>query len=182
MTQTQSVANLTIYPSVSNLTFYPSVANLTIYPSVAIFTIYPSVANLTIYPSVANLTIYPSVANLTIYPSVANLTIYPRVVIKPSLETNKMCCNTLTSILFIVIILLYLTKIPPILNHGLSYFQKPFTHESLLIDRKELKLTMKEKRLAKQSYVMEKRLNVSYSRPSYAAYYPRSGQYQGAIR
>lgn len=63
------------------------------------------------------------------------------------------------------------------------YLQKPFTHESLLIDRKELKLTMKEKRLAKQSYVMEKRLNVSYSRPSYAAYYPRGvTPYQGTIR
>ena len=63
-------------------------------------------------------------------------------------------------------------------------FQKPFTHESLLIDRKELKLTMKEKRLAKQSYVMEKRLNVSYSRPSYSQFYPKNAQapYQGMIR
>lgn len=51
--------------------------------------------------------------------------------------------------------------------------QKPFEHESLLIDKKELRLTKKEKRLAQQSYVMEKRLNVSYSRPSYAAFYPK---------
>nr|XP_022335587.1 helicase ARIP4-like [Crassostrea virginica] len=50
---------------------------------------------------------------------------------------------------------------------------KPFEHESLLIDKKELRLTKKEKRLAQQSYVMEKRLNVSYSRPSYAAFYPK---------
>uniref|UniRef100_A0A8W8LL33 Uncharacterized protein n=1 Tax=Magallana gigas TaxID=29159 RepID=A0A8W8LL33_MAGGI len=49
---------------------------------------------------------------------------------------------------------------------------KPFEHESLLIDKKELRLTKKEKRLAQQSYVMEKRLNVSYSRPLYAAFYP----------
>ncbi|KAH3820380.1 helicase ARIP4-like isoform X2 [Dreissena polymorpha] len=71
-----------------------------------------------------------------------------------------------------------------LLNEGHWLTAKPFTHESLLIDRKELKLTMKEKRLAKQSYVMEKRLNVSYSRPSYSAYYPRggAGMYPGTIR
>lgn len=51
--------------------------------------------------------------------------------------------------------------------------QLPFTHESLLIDKKELRLSKQEKRLAKQSYAMEKKLNVSYSRPSYAAYYPK---------
>uniref|UniRef100_A0A8W8LLK2 Helicase C-terminal domain-containing protein n=1 Tax=Magallana gigas TaxID=29159 RepID=A0A8W8LLK2_MAGGI len=50
---------------------------------------------------------------------------------------------------------------------------KPFEHESLLIDKKELRLTKKEKRLSQQSYVMEKRLNISYSRPSYAAFYPK---------
>ncbi|WAR25686.1 ARIP4-like protein [Mya arenaria] len=43
-------------------------------------------------------------------------------------------------------------------NQGHWLTSKPFTHESLLIDRKELKLTMKEKRLAKQSYVMEKQI------------------------
>ncbi|KAK3101412.1 hypothetical protein FSP39_003363 [Pinctada imbricata] len=51
--------------------------------------------------------------------------------------------------------------------------KKPFEHESLLIDKKELRLTKKEKAIAKQSYVMEKRLNVSYTRPSYAAFYPK---------
>ena len=54
--------------------------------------------------------------------------------------------------------------------------QKPFEHESLLIDKKELQLTKKEKQLAKQSYVMEKRLNVSYTRPSYAAFYPKGAE------
>ncbi|XP_076091069.1 helicase ARIP4-like isoform X2 [Mytilus galloprovincialis] len=53
--------------------------------------------------------------------------------------------------------------------------KKPFTHESLLIDKKELRLSKKEKRLAKQSYVMEKKLNLTYSRPSYAAFYPKAG-------
>lgn len=57
--------------------------------------------------------------------------------------------------------------------HYMNKLQKPFEHESLLIDKKELRLTKKEKRLAQQSYVMEKRLNVSYSRPSYAAFYPK---------
>ncbi|KAL3852710.1 hypothetical protein ACJMK2_016328 [Sinanodonta woodiana] len=69
-------------------------------------------------------------------------------------------------------------------EHGHWLAQAPFTHESLLIDRKELRLTQKEKRLAKQSYVMEKRLNISYSRPSYAAYYPQNNlqmQYRGKI-
>ncbi|KAK3585833.1 hypothetical protein CHS0354_038358 [Potamilus streckersoni] len=69
-------------------------------------------------------------------------------------------------------------------EHGYWLAQAPFTHESLLIDRKELRLTQKEKRLAKQSYVMEKRLNISYSRPSYAAYYPQNSlqmQYRGKI-
>lgn len=52
--------------------------------------------------------------------------------------------------------------------------KNPFTHESLLIDRKDQKLTKSEKRLAKQGYEMEKKMNVSYSRPSYAAFYPKA--------
>ncbi|XP_062608287.1 helicase ARIP4-like isoform X3 [Saccostrea cucullata] len=60
-----------------------------------------------------------------------------------------------------------------LLTEGHWLTRKPFEHESLLIDKKELRLTKKEKRLAQQSYVMEKRLNVSYSRPSYAAFYPK---------
>ncbi|XP_075893334.1 helicase ARIP4 [Nelusetta ayraudi] len=52
----------------------------------------------------------------------------------------------------------------------------PFHHESLLVDRKESKLTKAEKRAAKKSYEDEKRASVPYSRPSYAPYYPTSGQ------
>ncbi|KAF7233116.1 hypothetical protein EG68_06794 [Paragonimus skrjabini miyazakii] len=40
----------------------------------------------------------------------------------------------------------------------------PFTHESLLIDRKDYRLTRVEKRLAKQRYEEEKRLSLSYQR------------------
>ncbi|KAM4587679.1 helicase ARIP4 [Odontesthes bonariensis] len=50
----------------------------------------------------------------------------------------------------------------------------PFHHESLLVDRKESKLTKAEKKAAKKSYEDEKRASVPYSRPSYAPYYPTS--------
>ncbi|CAB1315405.1 unnamed protein product [Coregonus sp. 'balchen'] len=53
---------------------------------------------------------------------------------------------------------------------------EPFHHESLLVDRKESKLTKAEKRAAKKSYEDEKRASVPYSRPSYAHYYPTSDQ------
>ncbi|XP_054641117.1 helicase ARIP4 isoform X2 [Dunckerocampus dactyliophorus] len=52
--------------------------------------------------------------------------------------------------------------------------KQPFHHESLLVDRKETKLTKAEKRAAKKSYEDEKRASVPYSRPSYAPYYPSS--------
>ncbi|XP_057701433.1 helicase ARIP4 isoform X1 [Corythoichthys intestinalis] len=52
--------------------------------------------------------------------------------------------------------------------------KQPFEHESLLVDRKESKLTKAEKRAAKKSYEDEKRASVPYSRPSYAPYYPAS--------
>ncbi|XP_018541314.1 LOW QUALITY PROTEIN: helicase ARIP4 [Lates calcarifer] len=54
--------------------------------------------------------------------------------------------------------------------------KQPFQHESLLVDRKESKLTKAEKRAAKKSYEDEKRASVPYSRPSYAPYYPTSDQ------
>ncbi|XP_031705575.1 helicase ARIP4 [Anarrhichthys ocellatus] len=54
--------------------------------------------------------------------------------------------------------------------------KQPFHHESLLVDRKESKLTKAEKRAAKKSYEEEKRASVPYSRPSYAPYYPTSDQ------
>ncbi|XP_069792880.1 helicase ARIP4 isoform X3 [Narcine bancroftii] len=52
----------------------------------------------------------------------------------------------------------------------------PFQHESLLMDRKEYKLTKAEKKAAKKSYEDEKRASVPYTRPSYAQYYPASDQ------
>ncbi|XP_077986910.1 helicase ARIP4-like [Glandiceps talaboti] len=59
-------------------------------------------------------------------------------------------------------------------NHSQLISKEPFTHESLLIDRSELKLTRAEKKAAKKSYEAEKKLNISYSRPSYAAFYPKA--------
>uniref|UniRef100_A0A3Q0KBG6 Helicase ARIP4 n=1 Tax=Schistosoma mansoni TaxID=6183 RepID=A0A3Q0KBG6_SCHMA len=40
--------------------------------------------------------------------------------------------------------------------------KRPFTHESLLIDRKDYRLTRVEKRMARQRYEQEKRLSLSY--------------------
>lgn len=54
--------------------------------------------------------------------------------------------------------------------------QQPFPHESLLIDRRELKLSSDEKKAAKKGYEEEKRASVPYTRPSYAHYYPASDQ------
>ncbi|XP_041638846.1 helicase ARIP4 [Cheilinus undulatus] len=54
--------------------------------------------------------------------------------------------------------------------------KQPFQHESLLVDRKESKLTKAEKRAAKKSYEDEKRASVPYTRTSYAPYYPTSDQ------
>lgn len=61
-------------------------------------------------------------------------------------------------------------------NLGAVGLQEPFQHESLLIDRKEHKLTKAEKKAAKKSYEEEKRASVPYTRPSYAQYYPASDQ------
>lgn len=57
-----------------------------------------------------------------------------------------------------------------------SPLQQPFPHESLLIDRRELKLSKAEKKAAKKGYEDEKRASVPYTRPSYAHYYPASDQ------
>ncbi|XP_007575196.1 helicase ARIP4-like isoform X2 [Poecilia formosa] len=54
--------------------------------------------------------------------------------------------------------------------------KQPFPHESLLIDRRELKLSRAEKKAAKKGYEEEKRASVPYTRPSYAHYYPASDQ------
>ncbi|KAB5536776.1 hypothetical protein PHYPO_G00111240 [Pangasianodon hypophthalmus] len=58
----------------------------------------------------------------------------------------------------------------------------PFQHESLLMDRKDLKLTKAEKKAAKKSYEDEKRASVPYQRPSYAHYYPANEQSLSNIR
>uniref|UniRef100_A0A3Q2TIX6 RAD54 like 2 n=1 Tax=Fundulus heteroclitus TaxID=8078 RepID=A0A3Q2TIX6_FUNHE len=54
--------------------------------------------------------------------------------------------------------------------------KQPFPHESLLIDRREFKLSSVEKKAAKKGYEEEKRASVPYTRPSYAHYYPASDQ------
>ncbi|XP_047441573.1 helicase ARIP4-like isoform X2 [Mugil cephalus] len=54
--------------------------------------------------------------------------------------------------------------------------KQPFPHESLLMDRRELKLSSAEKKAAKKGYEDEKRASVPYTRPSYAHYYPASDQ------
>ncbi|XP_067447744.1 helicase ARIP4-like isoform X3 [Thunnus thynnus] len=54
--------------------------------------------------------------------------------------------------------------------------KQPFPHESLLMDRRELKLSNVEKKAARKGYEEEKRASVPYTRPSYAHYYPASDQ------
>ncbi|CAJ1055499.1 helicase ARIP4-like isoform X2 [Xyrichtys novacula] len=54
--------------------------------------------------------------------------------------------------------------------------KQPFPHESLLMDRREMKLSTAEKKAAKKGYELEKRASVPYTRPSYAHYYPASDQ------
>ncbi|XP_077578526.1 helicase ARIP4-like isoform X2 [Stigmatopora nigra] len=54
--------------------------------------------------------------------------------------------------------------------------KQPFPHESLLMDRREMKLSTAEKTEAKKGYEDEKRTSVPYTRPSYAHYYPASDQ------
>ncbi|CAH8507238.1 unnamed protein product [Schistosoma turkestanicum] len=47
-------------------------------------------------------------------------------------------------------------------KHSQWITKRPFTHESLLIDRKDYRLTRVEKRMARQRYEQEKRLSLSY--------------------
>lgn len=53
----------------------------------------------------------------------------------------------------------------------LFVMKEPFQHESLLVDRKDKKLSQAEKRLAKRSYELEKQANITNTRPVYG-YYP----------
>ncbi|KAJ3586450.1 hypothetical protein NHX12_012848, partial [Muraenolepis orangiensis] len=54
--------------------------------------------------------------------------------------------------------------------------KEPFPHESLLMDRREMKLSAVEEKDAQKGYEEEKRASVPYTRPSYAHYYPASDQ------
>merc|ERR1719445_1174939 len=58
---------------------------------------------------------------------------------------------------------------------GPNLTKPPFAHESLLVDRKDNKLSKAEKKLAERSYKMERTSKITYSRPSYAAFYPKHG-------
>merc|ERR1719228_2531317 len=53
----------------------------------------------------------------------------------------------------------------------------PFAHESLLVDRKDNKLSKAEKKLAERAYKLERTSKITYSRPSYAAFYPKQGNF-----
>lgn len=66
-------------------------------------------------------------------------------------------------------------------QNGNLFTKPPFKHESLLVDRKDKKLSRAEKRLAKRSYELEKQANISYSRPSYAAFYPKNQHGQQVV-
>ena len=60
-------------------------------------------------------------------------------------------------------------------RHGSRLTKAPFAHESLLVDRKDSKLSRAEKKLAQRSYTLERTSKITYSRPSYAAFYPKAG-------
>merc|ERR1711994_822539 len=60
-------------------------------------------------------------------------------------------------------------------RHYKRLTKAPFVHESLLVDRKDNKLSKAEKKLAEKSYKMERTSKITYSRPSYAAFYPKHG-------
>ena len=62
-------------------------------------------------------------------------------------------------------------------NLGQLLTKVPFAHESLLVDRKDNKLSSTEKRLAERAYKLEKTSKITYSRPSYAAFYPKRGSF-----
>jgi len=53
----------------------------------------------------------------------------------------------------------------------------PICHESQLVDRKDNKLSNAEKKLAERAYKLEKTSKITYSRPSYAAFYPKQGTF-----
>lgn len=56
-------------------------------------------------------------------------------------------------------------------NHAQWVTKVPFTHESLLIDRKDYRLTRREKVKAKERYELDKRQSLYYQKNSYSDYY-----------
>ena len=60
-------------------------------------------------------------------------------------------------------------------RHANRLTKAPFVHESLLVDRKDSRLSNAEKKLAERSYKLERTSKITYSRPSYAAFYPKPG-------
>jgi len=60
-------------------------------------------------------------------------------------------------------------------RHAHRLTKAPFVHESLLVDRKDSRLSNAEKKLAERSYKLERTSKITYSRPSYAAFYPKPG-------
>jgi len=62
-------------------------------------------------------------------------------------------------------------------KHGDKLTRPPFAHESLLVDRKDNRLSKAEKRLAEKAYKLERTSKITYSRPSYAAFYPKQGTF-----
>ena len=64
-----------------------------------------------------------------------------------------------------------------VMEHGEKMTRPPFAHESLLVDRKDNRLSRAEKRLAEKAYKLERTSKITYSRPSYAAFYPKQGTF-----
>ncbi len=62
-------------------------------------------------------------------------------------------------------------------SHGDKLTRPPFAHKSLLVDRKDNKLSRAEKKMAEKAYMLERTSNITYSRPSYAAFYPKQGTF-----
>jgi len=74
------------------------------------------------------------------------------------------------------------TALDPVMKLILNQFgtlltKAPVSHESLLVDRKDNKLSKAEKKLAERAYKLEKKSKITYSRPSYAAFYPKEGTF-----
>jgi len=70
----------------------------------------------------------------------------------------------------------------PVMQKIVSRFSRcltrtPFAHESLLVDRKDSRLSKEEKKLAEKAYKLERTSKITYSRPSYAAFYPKQGSF-----